>query len=120
MSRSPWLVLGGLVGASGVAAGAYGSHGLVKHVSDKSRLKNWRLGVEYQLIHSAPMVACAFLAPPFSHVAGLLFLGGVTMFSGGLCYTALTEDRRFIKLAPVGGSCYIAGWLVLALAKKRL
>jgi len=35
---SIWMFLGGIGGASAVAAGAYGAHGLTKHTSDKYAL----------------------------------------------------------------------------------
>ena len=59
-----------------MGAGAYGSHGLVAKVDDVSLLKLWKTGNHYHLAHSFALLACGFVASPYSHIAGTLFLSG--------------------------------------------
>lgn len=40
---------------------------------------------------------------------------GMVLFCGTCYYTAFTSDRRFGKLAPIGGTCFILGWLSMML-----
>ena len=45
-----------------------------------------------------------------------LFAAGVLLFSGSLYALALTGIRVLGAIAPIGGACFIAGWVLLALA----
>ncbi len=54
-------------------------------------------------------------AAKFLHTAGMLFISGIILFSGSLYLLALTGiDLGYIT--PLGGVCFICGWLCLALA----
>lgn len=44
----PFWTLGSLYGASAVMLGAFGAHGLKKHISDPGRLANWNTASHYQ------------------------------------------------------------------------
>jgi uncharacterized membrane protein YgdD (TMEM256/DUF423 family) len=42
------------------------------------------------------------------------FVGGTILFSGSLYALSLTDIRWLGAITPVGGLCFLAGWLVLA------
>jgi uncharacterized membrane protein YgdD (TMEM256/DUF423 family) len=48
----------------------------VAKVDDVSLLKLWKTGNHYHLAHSFALLACGFVASPYSHIAGALFLSG--------------------------------------------
>jgi uncharacterized membrane protein YgdD (TMEM256/DUF423 family) len=43
-----------------------------------------------------------------------LLIAGVLIFSGSLYTLALTGVRSLGAITPIGGVCFIAGWLLLA------
>ncbi|KAK7521178.1 uncharacterized protein IWZ02DRAFT_280320 [Phyllosticta citriasiana] len=118
MSRLFWL-LGSLSGASGVALGAFGAHGLKNRVKDPAKLQSWGTAAHYQLIHSATLLLATHAAPQ-NRLAMGLFGAGITLFSGSI-YLLVLWPERFRKLGPltpVGGVCLIAGWVALAVGRR--
>ncbi|EFX06315.1 membrane protein [Grosmannia clavigera kw1407] len=108
-----WRV-GALYGATAVAMGAFGAHGLKKHITDPRKLNSWSTAAHYQLAHSV-----ALLVAHGHPVAGSLFTAGMTLFSGSIY--ALTLDPERFKwmgpVTPVGGLCFILGWLSLIFSR---
>jgi uncharacterized membrane protein YgdD (TMEM256/DUF423 family) len=45
----PFWTIGSIYGASAVALGAFGAHGLKKQISDPTRLANWNTAAHYQV-----------------------------------------------------------------------
>lgn len=50
-----WTI-GCLYGASSVALGAFGAHGLKKRIADPQRIANWSTAAQYQVCTSFPNV----------------------------------------------------------------
>ncbi|ERS97586.1 uncharacterized protein SPSK_03676 [Sporothrix schenckii 1099-18] len=111
-----WRV-GALYGATAVALGAFGAHGLKNRVSDPAKLATWSTAAHYQLAHSVAMLAAR------GHpVASSLFATGMTLFSGSI-YALVLDPERFKALGPVtpvGGLCLILGWLSLVFSRGRI
>ncbi|HAZ61490.1 MAG TPA: DUF423 domain-containing protein [Gammaproteobacteria bacterium] len=127
-----WLVIGAILMAIGVMAGAFGAHGLRAHLS-ADLLAIYQTGVLYHLVHALAITALGGLrlvlaragreaAMPLQrglgHVCLLLCLG-VSVFSGSLYALALTGERWLGMVTPVGGVAFIAGWLLLAVVGVR-
>ncbi|TGZ85047.1 DUF423-domain-containing protein [Ascodesmis nigricans] len=111
--------LGCLYGASSVALGAFGAHGLKKIISDPAKIRTWETAAHYQLIHSGALLL-AVTAAPNNRPAQILFTVGMTLFSGSI-YALVLDPQRFKFLGPVtplGGLCLIGGWLVLAFGTR--
>ncbi|KAJ2128828.1 hypothetical protein IW136_006001 [Coemansia sp. RSA 678] len=103
-----------VLGASGVALGAYGSHGLKKLGAEPSQIESWGTASRYQLIHAAALLAFSATGRT-ARYAPALWTAGVTMFSGSI-YCLVLNKERFKVLGPVtplGGLLMIAGWLAL-------
>jgi uncharacterized membrane protein YgdD (TMEM256/DUF423 family) len=117
-----WFVVGSLLGALGVALGAFGAHGLKARVGP-DLLEIWETAARYHLIHALALIATAWAATrwpgPATSAAGWLFLAGVVLFSGSLYALVLSGVRALGAVTPVGGLCLIAGWLALTLAAWR-
>ena len=70
-------------------------------------------GVRLHMILSGMLALCPLLPRPA--LSGMLFATGISVFSGS-CYAAvLTKDRANGRLAPIGGTALIFGWLSLIL-----
>ena len=113
------IVCGALLLATGVAAGAFGAHGLRRVVTPDS-LEIWRTAAQYQMLHGLGLLLIAALwsqvSPAQAGWAGGLMLAGTILFSGSLYALVLTGTRVLGAITPVGGLLMIAAWVLLAWA----
>lgn len=113
------IPLGALLGLLGVAAGAFGAHALRARL-DPAQLQVFETAVRYQLVHALALLfagAHANDAPRAGvKLAGGCFLAGVVLFSGSLYALVLTGVRAWGIVTPIGGLCFMVGWLLLAVA----
>jgi uncharacterized membrane protein YgdD (TMEM256/DUF423 family) len=103
-----------------VAAGAFGAHALRARLTP-DLLAVFETGARYQMYHALALLGAAWLAAarPGSNApvwAGGLFLLGTVVFSGSLYAMALSGQRWFGAITPVGGVAFLAGWACLAWA----
>jgi uncharacterized membrane protein YgdD (TMEM256/DUF423 family) len=122
------LVLAAVLGALAVGSGAFGAHGL-KHVLDASMMSVYQTAVNYHLAHALALGLIGLLlrlpgnielAQRWFRRAALLFLFGLLLFCGSLYALSLSGLRWLGMITPLGGLCFIAGWLALAFgASKR-
>lgn len=117
-----FFVLGALFAFIGVAAGAFGAHGLKSQLS-ADMLSVFEVGVRYQMYHAFALIATAFLQSRWPStiviVGGWLFTAGIILFSGSLYLLSFGGPRWFGAITPLGGVAFLAGWLCLALAAWR-
>jgi len=122
MAGKWWIVVGALAAGLGVAAGAFGAHGLKKVLSPE-QLQTFETAVRYQMYHAMAIILCGLLMGPYGSklipAAGVAFLVGILIFSGGLYAWVLSEIRAFALIVPLGGLSWIAGWILLAIAAAR-
>ncbi|WP_444940396.1 DUF423 domain-containing protein [Microbulbifer sp. ZKSA004] len=115
-----YLLLCALFGASGVALGAFGAHGLRGKVAE-NLLEAYKTGVQYQMIHALALFGVVLLMQNWGNrlsltLSGALFTFGIIFFSGSLYALALGGPRWLGPITPLGGLMMIAGWLVLFFA----
>ena len=115
-----WTAFAALNGAVAVGAGAYASHGLA---GDPRAQELFRLAGQYQMWHALALVALVVLvrraggtARLALRLAGWLFVAGILLFSGTLYALATTGPLPVGMTAPLGGSAFMLGWVVLAVA----
>lgn len=117
-----FLLLAALAGFTGVALGAFAAHGL-KGQLGAQYLAVFQTGVHYQLIHALALFGVALLAERLPgrllKAAGNLFAVGILLFSGSLYLLALSGIGKLGMITPLGGLCFLAGWLCLGLAAWR-
>jgi uncharacterized membrane protein YgdD (TMEM256/DUF423 family) len=105
-----------------VAAGAFGAHGLKNHV-DPALLPIWHTAVLYQLIHTLALLMLVGLAAHVNRHAlrwtSRLFTAGIVIFSGSLYVLVLSNVKWLGAITPIGGLCFLAGWLCLALSAGK-
>ena len=121
-----WFLIGCLLAALAVLLGAFGAHGLERHLKESNtsevdvhkQLGQWETAVRYHMYHALGCIVVAFMSGPAtgprSRTAGLFFLCGILLFSGGLYGYVLTHVRLMVLIVPVGGLAFIVGWLLLA------
>jgi len=107
-----FLTRAALLGALGVASGAFGAHALRDSVSAE-RLETWQTGAHYLLVHAVILAALALHGDPHPW-ARRLFTAGSCIFAGTLFALVLLDLPVLGAITPVGGASLIAGWLVLA------
>jgi uncharacterized membrane protein YgdD (TMEM256/DUF423 family) len=122
MARTFWW-LGCMFGLTGVAAGAFGAHALRSRLP-ADLLAVFETGARYQMYHALALLAVALVASRAASgaatAAGWLFTAGIVVFSGSLYALALSGVRVLGAITPLGGACFLAGWVALALAGKQL
>jgi uncharacterized membrane protein YgdD (TMEM256/DUF423 family) len=119
-----FALIGAVSAAVAVAAGAFGAHALRARIEPRM-LEVFETGARYQMYHALALFAVAWLitrtatGAVFGTTAGWLFVAGTVLFSGSLYAMALTGVRAFGAITPLGGLCFIAGWICLAVAAAR-
>jgi uncharacterized membrane protein YgdD (TMEM256/DUF423 family) len=114
-----FTIFGAMLGALGVAAGAFGAHGLKGWLTPEM-LAVFETGVRYHLIHALGLLAVAWASTRWASraipAAGWFFVAGILLFSGSLYAMCLTGVRALGAITPIGGVAFILGWLLLAWA----
>jgi uncharacterized membrane protein YgdD (TMEM256/DUF423 family) len=114
-----FFIMGTVLAALGVAAGAFGAHALRGRLTP-DLLNAFETGVRYHLIHALGLLSVAWATTRWPgyvvNAAGWLFLLGTVLFSGSLYALSLSGVRALGAITPVGGFAFIAGWLALAWA----
>ncbi len=115
-----FLMAGSLFCMLSVMLGAFAAHGL------KSRLSEYSIGVfktaaEYQMVHGLALIAVALLLKWGISLnwAGHFFIIGTLLFSGSLYLLALTGMKWLGPITPLGGVCFIIGWIVILVQVAR-
>jgi uncharacterized membrane protein YgdD (TMEM256/DUF423 family) len=83
-------------------------------------------GVRYQFYHTMALFIVAIIYQNFPskwmNLSGYSFLLGILLFSGSLYVLAALNASNYVGLrkigiiTPFGGLCFIAGWVLLAMA----
>lgn len=102
-----------VLGFLGVALGAFAAHGLKL---EGQPLEWWHTGSQYHLIHALAALLAAILG---STRAGWFFVAGSVIFAGSLYAMALTNVRMLGAITPIGGVCFLVGWVLLAVDAAR-
>ena len=117
-----FVLVGALSGFLAVGAGAFGAHALRARLTP-DLLAVFETGARYQIYHALALVAAGWVASrwpgTFARAAGWLFAAGTVVFSGSLYALALSGIRWLGAVTPLGGLCFLAGWICLALAAGR-
>ncbi|MBL4584799.1 MAG: DUF423 domain-containing protein [Pseudomonadales bacterium] len=117
------LAAGAVFAFIAVGLGAFGAHGL-KTVLSVAQLGTYQTAVEYQFYHALALLLVAGIGFQFPQASGLkwaavLFVAGTVLFSGSLYALVFTGIKILGAVTPLGGLCFLAGWLVLAFAALK-
>ena len=119
-----WSVIGAAGLGLAVMLGAFGAHGL-RGKLDAYSMGVYERAVLYHFIHAIGLLVVPVLVrtSAMKQSAGTLvcalLVAGIAIFSGSLYLLAVTGTRSLGAITPVGGLCFIAAWLLLAVALAR-
>ncbi len=123
-------IIATLYGALAVILGAFGAHAL-KDKLDTYQHTIYEKAVSYQFYHVAALLAIALLADKLQvktlSLAGWFFTAGILFFSGSL-YLLATRSLLGLDaltpvlgpITPIGGLCFIIGWILLLVSFTKL
>lgn len=123
-------IIATLYGALAVILGAFGAHAL-KDKLDAYQHTIYEKAVSYQFYHVAALLAIALLADKLQvktlSLAGWFFTAGILFFSGSL-YLLATRSLLGLDaltpvlgpITPIGGLCFIIGWILLLVSFTKL
>lgn len=124
-----YLAVAAVCGGLAVALGAFGAHGLEKITNDEKILQAYRTGVQYQVYHALALLVIAAifdkLPVRMATLSANFFIAGIILFSGSLYLITFLniQESTAVRLAgpitPVGGLCFIVGWVFLLIAATR-
>jgi len=114
---SSWVVVGAVAAALGVAAGAFGAHGLAARLDARS-LGLWETACRYWMYGAFGLLVVGVLEHGMERAAltaaGWTLLSGMVVFSGTVGLLALGWPRWLGAVTPVGGLLLIVGFLLMA------
>ena len=101
MSTLIWKT-GAVFGATAVGLGAFGAHGLKKHISDPNKIANWSTAAQYQvrthLASSPPILGLAI--PHHCSSAGISDPSPPSSSTPSPCSSPATTQSRVPSLLP--------------------
>lgn len=124
-SVSRWLFL--VAGVSLMLAAmlsAYGFHGLPGKVPEP-KLASWEWATQFQFFHSIALVLIGMLLrhDPRSVVlraAAAAMMVGLVLFCGSIYVEVLGAPPAVGDVAPIGGSAFMLGWLLVGIGGWRM
>lgn len=117
------LIFAAISGFVFVALGAFGAHVLSGSLGAKEMA--WiQTGLNYQGIHTLAVMALGVAMQRrtclWFYWSGALLALGTVLFSGSLYCLALSQLRLWVFVTPVGGFCFLAGWVLMLIGALRL
>lgn len=107
-----WIIISAISGFTAVAIGAFGAHGLRETLSPQM-LEVYKTGVLYQLVHSVVLLALSLNIAIKAKLPLIFFLLGIILFSFSLYIYSTSGIRTFAMITPVGGFCFLIGWMLI-------
>lgn len=112
--------LGAYLLALAVILGAFGAH-VLKGSLTPYGLVVYEKGIFYHFVHAIGILLVAilgslgFFEEKITRLVIKLFAFGIFFFSGSLYALAVTDIRWLGAITPIGGVCFIVGWIILGL-----
>jgi uncharacterized membrane protein YgdD (TMEM256/DUF423 family) len=118
-----WVRVGAVAMLLAVALGAFGAHALRQRISPEM-LAVFEVGVRYHVYHALALFAVAWVAErapgSLAQASGWAFALGIVVFSGSLYLLSVTGVRWLGAITPIGGTAFLAGWVLLFLASSHM
>jgi uncharacterized membrane protein YgdD (TMEM256/DUF423 family) len=113
-----WIIISAVSGFTAVAIGAFGAHGMREKLSTEM-LEVYKTGVLYQFIHTIVLLILSLTNFIKTKIASIFFLAGILLFSFSLYLYSTSGIKFFAMITPVGGVCFLIGWLLLIVEAIR-
>ncbi|WP_154618263.1 DUF423 domain-containing protein [Serratia marcescens] len=123
MSSRSMLVFAAISGFVFVALGAFDAH-VLSGTLGANEMAWIRTGLEYQGFHTLAILALAVAMQRrvslWFYWSGALLAFGTVLFSGSLYCLALSHLKVWVYITPVGGVCFLIGWILMLIGALRL
>lgn len=120
-----FAMVGGIFAFLSVVMGAFGAHAIASRISS-DMLSVYHTGDQYQMYHALALIAVGILirlgiGGRSMHISGWLFSIGIVLFSGSLYLLSTTGTKAVAigAITPLGGLCFLAGWVFFIIALAR-
>jgi uncharacterized membrane protein YgdD (TMEM256/DUF423 family) len=115
-----FIIFGALSLTVAAMLGAYGVHGLADTIT-QAKQQSWGWAVQMQSYHSLGLIVVACLTGRLGQstllkIAGWIFIAGIFLFSGSIYLDVLGVSDSVGQIAPTGGTSFMVGWILVALA----
>ena len=119
------------MGGLAVAMGAFGAHSLTSLLDKQEcspaeqikRVERLETGARYQMYHALAILMIGIMSRKNQRsslrAAAGLFIIGIVLFSGGLYWIAITDNKTFHYTIPIGGGAFLAGWIALGISALK-
>lgn len=121
-----FIMTGAIIALLAVGLGAFGAHALSDILDKNNYADVWETGVTYQMTHGLALILIGILMNknlfgPVKQLkwAGNLLLVGIILFSGSLYVLSLSAIKVLGAITPIGGVCFLIGWLFVIIAAKK-
>jgi len=74
-------------------------------------LEIFKTGVLYQFIHTIVLLILSLISFIKTKIASVFFLLGIILFSFSLYIYSTSGITIFAMITPIGGVCFLIGWL---------
>ena len=114
-----WIGIGSILVMLSVMIGAFGAH-MLEPIIGEDKISVYETGVQYHMIHALGIILIGIIMKVFGEAkllvwsARLLFIG-IILFSGSLYALSISGLGPLGAITPLGGVCFIAGWICLAI-----
>jgi len=105
-----WIIISAISGFTAVAIGAFGAHGVREKLSAEM-IEVYKTGVFYQFIHTIVLLILSLTSFFNTKISSIFFLLGIILFSFSLYIYSTSGERIFAMITPVGGLCFLIGWI---------
>lgn len=109
-------------GLASLLLGAFGAHWAQHHLP-LLFFHDYKTAVDYHyhytLVLGIVSIMMLYINTKWLLFSYVLFTLGIVLFSGSLYSLALTQIKLFGVFTPIGGSCFILGWVTLLIAIKQ-
>ena len=107
------IILGALLCTMSVLLGAFGAHLLQPLLVENSRESTFNTAINYLIFHALGVLLSGITLKK-SKLIALFFMSGIFFFSGSLVALSITNIISLGALAPIGGICFVIGWILFA------
>jgi uncharacterized membrane protein YgdD (TMEM256/DUF423 family) len=108
--KKMWIIISAVSGFTAVAIGAFGAHGLRGQLSPEM-LEVYKTGVFYHFVHTIVLLILSLTNFIKAKISSIFFLLGIILFSFSLYIYSTSGIKFFAMITPVGGVCFLLGWL---------
>lgn len=123
MSSRAMLIFAAISGFLFVLLGAFGAH-VLSHSLGPADMAWMKTGLEYQAFHTLAILglATAMLrrANIWFYWSSAFLALGTLLFCGSLYCLALSHLKMWVYVTPVGGTCFLIGWILMLVGALRL